>query len=153
MNQLIHQESVTANLQQLTSNKVTLLPKLVLSFQLSWVNLITIPLIMVMLKFTVHNFKLNLTFNLFYIRTPLWSNQLIMMKCTISCNFPLGPWWWYVVHWPPDSPGFTGVCPYFQILYSLYCDISQRWRRKYCCHKLHVSLFYVIPKKSHCEIG
>ena len=42
-NQLIHQESGTANLQQITSNTVTLLPEPALWFQLSWGDLIIMP--------------------------------------------------------------------------------------------------------------
>ena len=44
-NQLIHQESVIVNLQHITSNPVLLLPKPTLWFQLSWGDLIAMPLI------------------------------------------------------------------------------------------------------------
>ena len=84
-NQIIHQESWTYNVHHLTSNPGLLLPKSVLWFQLSWGDLITIPLIMVMLRFTLKIFHLNLTLNLFQIQTPIGSNQLMMMKWTISC--------------------------------------------------------------------
>ena len=78
MNQLIHQESVTANLQRITSNSVPLLPKPVLWFQISWGCLISIPLIMVMLRFTLHILKLNITLNLFQIQTRIISDQKLL---------------------------------------------------------------------------
>ena len=86
-NQLIHQESGKDNLQQLTSNTGCLPPKPVLRFHILWVDLITIPLIMVMLSFTLQSFHSNLTLNMFQIQTPLISNQLMMMKWTISWNY------------------------------------------------------------------
>ena len=43
-------------------------------------------LIMVMLRFTLNIFQLNLTLNMFHIQTPIRSNQLMIIKCTISCN-------------------------------------------------------------------
>ena len=82
-----HQESGTANLQNLNSNPVPLLPKPFLSFKLSWGDLIIMSLIMVMLRFTLHIFQFNLTLNIFHIQTPLQSNQLMMMKWNISCNY------------------------------------------------------------------
>ena len=85
-NQIIYQDSGTANLQQLNSNPVSLLSKLDMRFQLSWGDLIIMSLIMIMLRFTLHSFQLNLTLNLFQIQTPLRSNQLRIKKCTISCN-------------------------------------------------------------------
>ena len=42
------------------------------------------PLILVMLRFTLQSFQLNLSLNLFQIQTPLQSNQLMTMKWTIS---------------------------------------------------------------------
>ena len=87
MNQMIHQESGTANLQYLTSNPGPLLPKPVLWFHLSWGDLIILSLIMVILRFVIHSFQLNLTLNLFQIQTPLQSNQWVMMKYTISWNY------------------------------------------------------------------
>ena len=56
-------------------------------FQISWGELIIIPFIMVMLRFNLQSFYLNLTLNLFHIRTPLQSNQSIMMKWTSSWNY------------------------------------------------------------------
>ena len=41
---------------------------------------------MVMLIFAFHSFLLDLTLNMFHIHTPLWSNQLMMIKCNIYCN-------------------------------------------------------------------
>ena len=76
---LIQQESVTANLQQLASNPGPLLPKPVLWFHLSWGDLIILSLIMVMLRFVIHIFQLNLTLNLFQIQTPLQSIQWVLM--------------------------------------------------------------------------
>ena len=49
--------------------------------------LIIIPLIMVVLRFTLHVLHLNLPLNLFQIRTPHQSNQVMIMKCTISWNY------------------------------------------------------------------
>ena len=83
-NQLSHQYSVTSNLQKLTSNPGPLSSKPVLWFWISWIDLIIIPLIVVMLRFTINSFQLNITLNMFQIQTPLWSNQLLMMKCTNS---------------------------------------------------------------------
>ena len=71
MDQIRNQESVTANLQKFTSNPGTLFPKLVLCFQLSWVDLIIMSLIMVMLRFGLNRFQLNLNINMFHIHTPL----------------------------------------------------------------------------------
>ena len=86
-NQMNHQESVTDNIQQLTSNPGHLLPKPVLWFQLSWGGLIIMIFIIVILSFTLHSFHLNQTLNLFQIQTPLQSNKSMMMKWTISCNY------------------------------------------------------------------
>ena len=44
------------------------------------------PLIMLMLKFTLQIFHFNLTLNQFQIQTPLQLNQLMVMKCIISYN-------------------------------------------------------------------
>ena len=44
-------------------------------------------LIMVMLRFTLQSFQLNLTMNMFHIQTPLQPNQLMMMKWTIFWNY------------------------------------------------------------------
>ena len=86
MNQMNRQESLTSNLQQLTSNRGPLLQIPSLLFQLSWGDLIIIPLIMVIFRFTLQSFQLNLTVNIFQIHTPLRLNQLMMMKWTISWN-------------------------------------------------------------------
>ena len=67
MNELIHQENVTAILQQITSNPVLLLPKPVLSQG----DLIIVPLIMVMLRFILQSLYWNLTLNMFQIQTTL----------------------------------------------------------------------------------
>ena len=42
---------------------------------------------MVMLRFTLHSFQLNLTLDMFHIQTPLQSNQFMIMKWTISWNY------------------------------------------------------------------
>ena len=86
MNQLIHQYNGTANLRQLTSNLEPIFPKPVLCFQISWGDLISMPLLILTLSFNLHIFQLNLTMDLFQIQTPLKSNQLMMMKWTISWN-------------------------------------------------------------------
>ena len=86
MDQPSHQELVTSNLQKLTSNPVHLLPKPVMWFHISWWDLIIVPLIMVMLRFILKSFHCNIILDLFRIQTPLQSNQLMMMKWTISCN-------------------------------------------------------------------
>ena len=85
-NQLTHQESGIAKLQKLTSNTSHILPKTVLWFKLSWVDLIIMEFIMVMLKFTLHSYHLNIYLNLLHIQTPTQFNQLMMMECTISCS-------------------------------------------------------------------
>ena len=41
---------------------------------------------MVILRFTLKSFQLNITLNLFQIQTPLRSNLLMIMKWTISWN-------------------------------------------------------------------
>ena len=83
-----HQESGTANLQNLNSNTGPLLPKPILSFKISWGDLIILPLIMVILRFNLQSFQLNITLNMFQIHTPLLLNQSMMTKWTISWNFP-----------------------------------------------------------------
>ena len=74
MNQMDHQESRTANLQQITSNPVPLLPTPALWSQLSWLDLIIVPLIILMLKFALHIFQLNKTLDVFQIQAPFWFN-------------------------------------------------------------------------------
>ena len=87
-NQTNHQESVTANLKKFTSNPGPLLQKPSLWFHLSWGDLIIMSLIMVVLRFTLQSFQLNLTLYLFQIHTPLLLNRLMVIKCTISWNYP-----------------------------------------------------------------
>ena len=41
---------------------------------------------MVMLNSKLHIFQLHLTLNQFHIQTPLWLNQLMIMRWIISCN-------------------------------------------------------------------
>ena len=86
MNQLIHQKSGTENFQNITSNPGPLLLKPFLWVQLSWGDLIIIPLIMIMLILILQSFQLNLTLNLLHIHTPFQSNKWMMMKWTISWN-------------------------------------------------------------------
>ena len=86
-NQLIHQDSGTSNLQQLTSNPGPILPTPALWFQLSWGYLIIMQLIMAMLRFTLQIFHLNITLNLLQIQKTLRSNQLMIMKWTIYWNY------------------------------------------------------------------
>ena len=38
-------------------------------------------------RFTLQSFQLNLTMHLFHIQTPLLSNQLMITKWTIYCNY------------------------------------------------------------------
>ena len=87
MNQMSHQESETANLQKLTSNKGPLLTKPVLWFHLSWGDLIILPIVMVMLRFTLNILQLSLTMNMFHIQTPLQKNQLMVIKWNLSYNY------------------------------------------------------------------
>ena len=84
--QMNHQYSGSEKLQQLTSNKGPLLPTPALWFHLPRGNLIITKMIMVMLKFTIHIFRLSLTPNHFQIQTPLWLNQTMKMKRSISYN-------------------------------------------------------------------
>ena len=86
MKQKNHQYNGTVNLRRITSNPGPLLPEPTLWFQLSWVDLIIMPLIIVMLSFTLHIFQMILTLNQFHIHTPLQLNQLMMMKWIISWN-------------------------------------------------------------------
>ena len=87
MIKIIHQESGSANLQKLTLNPVPLQPKPVLWFQLSWRDLIIMPFIMVIFRFTLNSFHFNITLNLYQIQKPLESNQLLMIEWTISWNY------------------------------------------------------------------
>ena len=64
-NQTTHQNSGKDNLQNINSNPGPLTPKPVLWFQLLWRDWIITPLVMVILRFTLHIFQLNLTLNLF----------------------------------------------------------------------------------------
>ena len=41
---------------------------------------------MLMLRFTLQIYQLNITLNLFQIHTPLQPNKLVIMKWTIYCN-------------------------------------------------------------------
>ena len=81
-----HHTKLTAILTIFTSDPKPILPKPTLWFQLSWVYLIIVPLIMVMLKLPLQSFWLSLTMNKFQIHTPIRSNQLMMMKWIISWN-------------------------------------------------------------------
>ena len=83
MNQQNRKESGTANLQQFTSNPGPLPPTSLIWFQLSRGDLIIMPLIMVVLIFTLKSFHLNLTLNMFQIHIPLRLNQLMMMNWTV----------------------------------------------------------------------
>ena len=74
MKKQIHQESGISNLQHITSNIRHLLPKPVLWFWLSWVDLITILSIMVILRFILNILHLNLTLN--FSRSRNHSNQI-----------------------------------------------------------------------------
>ena len=67
MNQLIRKDSGTANFQKINSNIGLILPKPVLWFQLYWVDLIIVPLIMMVFRFNLQLFHLNITINLFQI--------------------------------------------------------------------------------------
>ena len=80
MKQLNHQEIGTSKLQQFSSNPGPLLQKPGLCFWLSWVDSIIMPLIMVILRFNLQSLHFNLPLNLLQIRTPLQSNQLMMIK-------------------------------------------------------------------------
>ena len=68
MNQLNHQESVTSNIQQFTSNPRPIIPKPVLWFWISWGDLIIIPLIIVTLGFNLKSIHLNLSLTMFQIQ-------------------------------------------------------------------------------------
>ena len=85
-NQMKHKYSGTANLQHLTSNPGIILPKPTLWFQISWGDLIIMPLIIVMLKLPLQIFQLILTLNQFQIQTTLQLNQLMTMKWIIFWN-------------------------------------------------------------------
>ena len=60
MKKLIHQDSRTANLHWFTSKTDPLLPKPFLCFPISWGDLATITLIIVMVRFTLNSFHLNI---------------------------------------------------------------------------------------------
>ena len=66
--------------------RTSLYQKLVLWFKLSWGELITMLLIMVMLRFNLQSIHLNLTLNLFQIQIPLRLNKLMMTKWNKSHN-------------------------------------------------------------------
>ena len=82
MNQLNHQESGIANFLQFTSNPGTLLTKQLLCFWISWGGLIGMPLIMVMLRFTLQFIYWNLPLTMFRIQILFQSIKLMIMKCT-----------------------------------------------------------------------
>ena len=86
-NQLNHQNSGTYNLQNFTSNPGPLLSTPALWFQLSWGDSIIMSSTMVMLRFTLHSFQLNLTMNIFHIHASLGLNKSMMMKWTIFYNY------------------------------------------------------------------
>ena len=111
----MHQDSVTANLLNLVSNPGPLLPKPVLWLKLSWEDLIIMPLIMVMLRFTLHCFQFNLTLNLFQIHTPLQSNQLMIIKWTISWNSSTQNMMMIFLILTFRFLGFTSVLPSFKM--------------------------------------
>ena len=139
MNQPIHQDIITANLNQITSNPGPLLTKPVLWFHISSGDLIIIPLIMVILRFTLQSFHLNLTLNLFHIQTPLWSNQLVIMRWTILCNYStkntmvifwmLTSRWLSINWWSPLLQIFIQSLLYFFI----YMD-EQMFQSQISCH-------------------
>ena len=123
-NKISHPESGTENLQHLTSNIVTLLPTSGLRFQIPWRELISIPLIMVMLRFTFHSFQLDLTLNLFQIHTPPRLNKFMMMKWTITWNSSTQNM--MKIFWMLTSICFRLDCwfPLLKFLFSLYCVFS-----------------------------
>ena len=125
MNQLSHQESETAKLQNLTSKTGPILPKPSLWFHLSWVDLIIMPLIMSILRFTLQIFQLNPTINLFHIHTPLQPNKSEIMKWTIYCNYSTQSM--IVIFWMLTSRLFR--LNWWSLLrekrlHSIYCFIS-----------------------------
>ena len=81
-----HQYNGTANLWQLTSNPVPLLPEPTLWFQLSWGNLITIPQIMAILLQTLQS---NIAMTMFHIQTPFHHHQQIDSTGTSEVISPL----------------------------------------------------------------
>ena len=73
--------------------------------------LIIVSLIMVMLNLTLQIFQMNIALNLFQIQTPLQSNQLMIIKWTISGMLPLRTWWWSSGCWPLYASGLIGGHP------------------------------------------
>ena len=80
-----------------------------------------------MLRFTLKSFYLNLTINLLQIHTPLQSNQLIIMKWTISWNYYTQNM--MIIFWI-----LTFICfriywwlPYFKI-YTVYTVFFNKYR-------------------------
>ena len=150
-NQMKHQESGTSILQQVTSNPGPLLPTPALWFQISWGGLIIIPLIMVMLRFTLHIYQLNLTLNLFQIQTPLQLNQLMMTKCIISWNSSTHNM--MIIFWMYTSICFSldWLSPLLQnfIQYLLCCFINMEelmLHSQIACHT-----FFVCTNQGYCE--
>ena len=91
INQLIHQESGTDNLQHFNSNNVPLLPIIFLCFHISWGDLLMMLLIMKVLGFALQLIYWNLPLNLFHIYIPFRSNQFIMVKWnSFSSSFTQG---------------------------------------------------------------
>ena len=127
----------------------TILPQPVLWFQLSWGDLIIIPLIISMLRFTLHSIHLNIPLNLFQIRTPLQSNQLTMMKCTSSWNHSTQSM--MVILWMLTSRCFRLEQWWLLLqifLHNLLCCFinmgEQMFLSKITCHT-----FYVCPNQGH----
>ena len=53
---------------------------------------------------------------------------------------PFRTWWRSYVCWTPYSLNFTGGCPSFKTLYSLYCVVLSRRRRNFWSQKLHTHI-------------
>ena len=152
LNQLRHQDTVTSNLHQFTSNTLNILPKPLLWFRLSWGYLIIMPLIMVILRFTLHSIHFNLTQILFQTRIPIQSNQLMMMKWTkywnLSTQRMMVIFWMLVSIW--WSLDYWFLLPQ-KFIQSPLCRFKI-WRIKCWSHRLHVTLFYVLSNIIQCKI-
>ena len=148
-----HQDRGTSIHQKCTSNTAPVIPIPVLKFQISWWNIITMQLIMVMYRFILNMIPWNIPLTMFQTQITLWINKLIMMKCTTSSNFSLGSLLLSFTCWYPYASCLTSGSSSFKMLYSLYCVVLWIYKIKWQSYKLHVTFFYVHPNPSQCKIG
>ena len=129
-----------------------LFPKIVLCFQLSWGDSIIMPLIKVILSFTLKGVYLKIPLNLFQICTPLQPNQLMIVKWSNYCNSSTQSM--MLIFWMLNSRLFRlEQWPLLiqNFIHSLLCCFINT-EYKFLYLKLYVTLFYVRPNQGQWEI-